>query len=93
MTVWGSTWTVGHSVALSHVADPSELRATRAARAAAWAPGLEARGSRSAGDGPPEATAALVVARQGTPPLGPNDPAAITATVHRADYERQTAGS
>jgi hypothetical protein len=36
-----------------------------------------------------EASATLVVARPGTPPLGPSDPAAITATVPRADYDRQ----
>ena len=36
-----------------------------------------------------EASACLVVARQGTPPLGPNDPAAVQATVYRADYDRQ----
>ena len=41
----------------------------------AWVPAPEGRASRSAGGGPTEASACLViVARQGTPPLGPNDP-------------------
>ena len=45
--------------------------------------------SHCAGGGPRKQARALVVARQGTPPLGPNDPEAIKATVHRADYDRQ----
>ena len=71
-------------------ADPTELRATRAGG------GL---GSGSAGAGgvrvtlrwrwAPESSAAMIVARQGSPPEGPNDPLATTAIVPRADYDRQ----
>src|SRR5439155_22308660 len=86
MTGWGETWTVGHGVALSRVPDPSELRATRAGGGL----GSTAGGTRVmlrwrwAGD----ATAALVVARQGAPPQGPSDPLATTTMVTRADYDR-----
>ena len=37
----------------------------------------------------PGTSATLVVARQGTPPAGPDDPLAIAVIVPRADYERQ----
>jgi hypothetical protein len=80
-------WTVGHGVALSHVTDPSELRATRAGGGLGWSSG----GMRVTlrWRWPAEANAALVVARQGMPPLGPNDPLALAATVLRPDYDRQ----
>jgi hypothetical protein len=83
----GGIWTVGHGVALSHVADPSDLRATRAGGGLGWSSG----GMRVTlrWHWPAEANAALVVARQGTSPLGHNDPLALAATVLRPDYDRQ----
>ena len=82
----GSRLTVGHPAALSRVADPSELRATRSG-----VPGEEASTAsrivlrwRWA----EEATATRLLARQGSPPDGSSDPDAIVATVARADYER-----
>ena len=88
LTEWGNTSTVGHMAVLCRVADPSELRATRAGSGLGSGSGGATRVTlrwRWA----PESSATLVVARQGTPPLGPNDPSAITATVDRADYNRQ----
>ena len=83
---WSGTWTIGHGVALSHVSDPAELRATRAGGGLGFSSG----GMRVTlrWRWPVEANAALVVARQATPPLGPNDPLALSATVLRADYDR-----
>ncbi len=87
LAVWGDTWTVGYSVALSRVADPSELRATRSGS------GL---GNPSSGmrvtlrwkwGGAADAT--LVVARQGAAPQASDDPSAISATVFRGDYDPQ----
>ena len=74
-------WTVGHSVALTRV--PTRPSCAPPAPAAAWEPlpagcGVTLRWRWAA-----EADATLVVARQGTPPQGPDDPAAITATVFR----------
>jgi hypothetical protein len=86
-TVWAGTYTIGHAVALSRVADPSELRATRAGSglgASAGANRVTLRWRWTA-----EASTSLIVARQGTPPLGPNDPEASKATVYRAEYDRQ----
>ncbi len=87
LTAWGDSWTVGYAVALSRVADPSELRATRSGAGLGTTPGgmrvtLRWRWAAAA-DG------ALIVACQGSPPQGPADPAAIKATVTRADYDRQ----
>ncbi len=82
LVAWGGTWTVGHSIALSHVADPLDLRATRAG----GGPGAMRITLRWRW--PPEATSALVLARQGVPPLGPSDPDALKATVARGDYQR-----
>ncbi len=86
LTLWGGVWTIGHGVALSQVADPWGLRATRASG------GLS---NGSAGvrvtlrwEWAALASATLIVARQGAPPEGPSDPAAITATVFRLDYDR-----
>ena len=86
LTTWGSTLTVGNMAALSRTADPSELRATRAG------------GGLGAGSGGTRVTlrwrwtndssAAIIVARPGTPPVGPDDTSAISATVDRADYDR-----
>jgi hypothetical protein len=87
LAAWAGSWTVGHGVALSRVPDPTELCATRSGG------GL---GSASTGiratlrwRWPPTAGASLVVARQGAPPQGPSDPAAISATITRAEYDRQ----
>ena len=91
LTAWGSTLTIGHMAALSRVPDPSELRATRSGSglgAGAGGTRVTLRWSWAA-----ESSAAIVVARLGTPPLGPNDPAAVTETVHRADYDRQACWS
>jgi len=87
LTAWGDSWTVGYTVALSRVADPSELRATRSGTGLGTTPGgirltLRWRWATAA-------DAALIVACQGSPPQGPADPAAIKATVTRADYDRQ----
>ena len=86
LTVWNALYTVGHGVALSRVADPSELRATRAGG------GI---GGGSSGirvtlrwQWAAEANATLVVARQGTAPRGTNDLDAITETVSFAEYDR-----
>jgi hypothetical protein len=86
-TVWAGVWTVGHTVALSRIPDPTDLCATR-----------RGGGLGSAGTGsrvtlrwrwPAGASASLIVARQGAPPQGPSDPATITATVERTLYDRQ----
>jgi hypothetical protein len=83
---WGDMATIGNSVALSRVADPTELRATRSGN------GL---GSPTIGiqvtlrwNWAGVADATLIVARQRTAPQGPDDPAAITAAVSRGDYDR-----
>ena len=83
----GETWTIGPSAVLSRVPDPSDLRATRAGG------GL---GSMSEGvrvtlrwRWNPEATAAVVVARQGAAPQGPSDPLAVITNISRSEYERQ----
>jgi tetratricopeptide (TPR) repeat protein len=79
---WAGTWTVGQSAALSRVADPRELRATRA-------------GGGSGGmrvtlrwRWPADVNSMLVVARQGTPPHGPDDADTLKTSVARADYDR-----
>ncbi len=87
LTVWAGNYTIGHAAALSRVADASELRATRTGSGLGAGPG----GTRVTlrWRWPAEASATLVVARQGTPPLGPNDPETVKATVYRAEYDRQ----
>jgi hypothetical protein len=85
MTVWGETWTVGHSVALSRVSDPTELRASRVGSGLGAATGsmrVSLRWRWAAG-----AVAALVVARRGKEPQAADDPEAISTTVTRADYD------
>ena len=69
------------------MADPSELRATRSGAGLGTTAGgirltLRWRWATAA-------DAALIVACQGSPPEGPTDPAAIKATVTRADYHRR----
>ena len=83
----GDSWTVGHGTILSRVPDPSELRATRAGSGLGSPPGGIRVTLRWRWDA--EATAAMVVARQGALPQGPGDPLAITANVPRTDYDRQ----
>ena len=82
----GSPLTVGHPAALSRLADPSELRATRTG-----GPGeerIDRKPDRVAVAWAPEATATRLLARQGSLPRGSSDPDAIVTTVARADYER-----
>ena len=78
--------TLGHPAALSRVADPSELRATRTGgpdEEASTASRILLRWRWA-----PEATATRLLARQGSHPRGSSDPDAIVTTVARADYER-----
>ena len=83
----GRTWTVGHSAALSRVADPTELRATRAGSGLVPVlSGIRRHAPLAMGRG---GDARSGRRSPGTPPQGPNDPAAITATVSRADYDHQ----
>jgi hypothetical protein len=87
LTVWAGTYTIGHAAALSRVADASELRATRTGTGLGAGSGgtrVTLRWRWAA-----DASATLIVARQGTPPLGPNDPETVRATVYRAEYDRQ----
>jgi hypothetical protein len=64
----------------SCIPDPSDLRATRVGNGSRvhlrwrWSP----QGAQS-----------LVAARAGAPPLGPDDPQALRATVHEGQYSRQ----
>ncbi len=79
---WAGTWTVGQSAALSRVADPRELRTTRGdGRTGGMRVTLRWRW-------PAEVNSALVVARQGTPPQGPNDSNALKTSVARVEYDR-----
>jgi hypothetical protein len=80
MTAWAGRLTVGHSVLYSCVPDPSDLRATRVANGRRvhlrwrWSP----QGSES-----------RIVARSGSPPVGPQDPDALIEMVHEGEYSRQ----
>jgi hypothetical protein len=89
LVVWGGSWTVGHSVALSRVADPSDLRAARVGFSN-WL-GAGANGTRVAlrWRWAPGASATLVLARQGSPLVDSNDPCAVRVIVQRADYDQQ----
>src|SRR5262249_30067208 len=89
LTFCGSTATVGERAALSRVADPSELRAARVGPSGGLGVGVGATRVTLRWRWAAEATATLVVARQATPPSGPNDPAALKTTVQRADYAQQ----
>ena len=84
---WAGTCTVGHPASLSRVADPSDLRATRTGTGVGASSGETRVTLRWRWSG--EASACLVVARQGTPPVGLSDPEAVQTTVHRVDYDRQ----
>ena len=88
LAVWGDTATVGHSVALSRVADPTELRATRSGNGLGIAR-RSAFGSPCDGTGRQSPTPPSSLPGRGRLPQGPDDPAAITATVFRGDYDRQ----
>jgi hypothetical protein len=82
----GGTLIVGYSATLSRVADPSDLRAARVG-----APeGDRLRGSRVQlrWRWTPEASATLLVARQGVPASGPDDPSALAFTVSRDEFDR-----
>lgn len=78
LTAWGGHTTVGHTAVYSCVTDPTDLRATRSGSQVLlrwrWSP----HGNQS-----------LVVYRPGSPPTGPDDPAARVETVHEAEYSRQ----
>ena len=87
LAVWGDTSTVGHSVALSRVSDPTELRATRSGNGLGTLFTDMRVTLRWNWAGVADAT--LIVARQGAAPEGPDDASAISATVFRADYDRQ----
>ncbi len=86
LVAWGEMATVGHSVAFSRVADPTELRATRAGQGL----GASTLGVRVTlrWNWTGVADATLIVARQGTAPEGPDDPGAINEMVKRDDYNR-----
>jgi hypothetical protein len=82
----GGALTVGHGTALSRLPDPTDLRATRLGgtgddRSTVARIQLRWRWPR-------EATATRIVARQGLPPVGPADPAAIVSSVTRDEYDR-----
>lgn len=79
LTAWGGTSTVGHSAVYSRVADPSDLRATRAGNGQ-----IHLRWCWS-----PQRSQTVIVARQGAPPTGPEDPAALVETVHESEYSRK----
>jgi hypothetical protein len=87
LTGWGDTWTVGQSVSLSRVPDPTELSATRSGIGLGSSSGLTRVTLRWRW--PAEASAAIVVARQGAPPQGPSDPVASPEFVSRAEYDQQ----
>jgi hypothetical protein len=86
LTLWGGVWTVGHGVALCQVADPSGLRAMRAS--GGLSNGSAAVRVTLRWQWAPDVSATLIAARQGTPPQGPSDRLAMTATVFRHDYDR-----
>jgi hypothetical protein len=87
LAVWGETATVGHSAALSRVCDPSDLRATRSGNGlGAPLSGMRVTLRWKWAD---VANATLIVARQGAAPQGADDASAVSATVFRADYDRQ----
>jgi hypothetical protein len=82
----GGGCTIGNSVPFSQVADPTELRATRLR-----APGTDGASQcrvQIRWNWPSEARATRLVARQGSPPAGADDPEAIVTTVARDEYER-----
>ncbi len=85
---WAEAWIIGHGAVLTRVPDPTDLRATRAGSGLGSTPGGGVRVTLR-WRWPAEATAALIVARQGAPPQGPSDPLATTTNVSRTDYERQ----
>jgi len=74
------SWTVGRSAIASGVPDPADLRAVRAGPGGRvhlrwrWSP----RGSQ-----------ALVACKDGSPPIGPDDPEAATTIVSEGEYGRQ----
>ncbi|MDR3622275.1 MAG: fibronectin type III domain-containing protein [Paludisphaera borealis] len=81
----GHSLVVGHGASLSRVADPSGLRAIRLGNAPGEAAGgrVQLRWNWAA-----DTVSARIVARQGTSPVGPDDPAALGFTVTRAEYDR-----
>jgi tetratricopeptide (TPR) repeat protein len=86
---WGDTWVLGPDAALTRVADPSELRATRAGGGLGAGPGSAGVRATLRWRWAPGVSTAMIVARQGAPPQGPSDPLATTAIVPRDEYDRQ----
>ena len=84
LTSWGGTWTVGFPSALRHVADPTDLSASRRGGTATTGARVSLRWSW-----PPAATACMIVTRQGHPPRSPDEPDAIAQFVSRDDYDQQ----
>lgn len=82
----GGAFTVGHGAVLGTIADPTDLRASRTGgqteNAASSRVLLRWRWAEGA-------RATRLVARQGAPPDGPDDPRAIRIDVSREDYDRQ----
>jgi hypothetical protein len=86
LTAWSDVFIVGHGVALGRVADPTDLRATRAGGGANGQPG----GTRVMlrWQWAPQAGASVIVARRGAAGARPGDPDAISELVHFDEYER-----
>jgi hypothetical protein len=82
----GGTLTVGHGTALSRLPDPTDLRATRLG--GTGDDRLTGARIQLRWRWPREAAATRIVARQGSPPAGPADPAAIVSSVTRDEYDR-----
>ena len=84
---WSPDRPVARPEATGRPADPTDLRVTRAGGPQGTGPGgvRVALRWRWAADAP----SALIIARPGVPPEGPDDPMATTAIVRRDDYERQ----
>lgn len=78
LIAWAGRLTVGRSVAYSHRADASGLRAVPMGRsgriALRWT-------------WPEGASAAVIAVRRNTDPIGPSDPAAATVRITREEYE------
>ncbi len=80
LVAWAGMATVGHAATYSYIPDPCDLRATQVRGGGR----VHLRWRWS-----PWGTQALIVARSAAPPRGPDDPEALVATVHEAEYSRQ----
>ncbi|MBV8609253.1 MAG: hypothetical protein JO034_17580 [Singulisphaera sp.] len=81
LVAWAGMATVGHAATYSCIPDPCDLRATRV--------GTPRGRVRLRWRWSPRETQALIVARFAAPPRGPDDPEALVAIVHEAEYSRQ----